>query len=249
MSIKYRGGAKLARHRQPVAIVGGFGTPASVLRPLARALTAADFDVTLISHRLGLDCSERAYTRLADEVQDVCARHDQPVPLVGYSRGGQLARVLTVRRPAMVGALVTLGTPFSPGLAALHPFLRARIHAIATLGSHGVPWLVTRECLGTGCCTAFWRDLATPWPPGRPFVAVSALADRTVSAGAARDPAATQVFFPGGHLGLLARASCHAAVVRALSAPPTSPFLSPCRTRQTAEAWPSEALVQARRSL
>ncbi len=44
---------------------------------------------------------------------------EEPVVLIGQSRGGALARSLAVREPESVSALVMLGSPVSDPLAVL----------------------------------------------------------------------------------------------------------------------------------
>ena len=61
--------------------------------------------VTGVTHRL----MAKAQSRL-DEVH---ARHDQPLTLIGISLGGLYARVLAQRNPDKVHLVMTLGTPFS----------------------------------------------------------------------------------------------------------------------------------------
>src|SRR5690349_11493848 len=96
-----------------VALVGGFGAPPVLLRGLRDALRKDGSDVAIAPLGLNTDCGEQTVQRLTawlDQFGD-----GQPVAIVGHSRGGQLGRVVAVRRPDLVRRLVTVVTPWSIG--------------------------------------------------------------------------------------------------------------------------------------
>ena len=55
----------------------------------------------------------RLMTKAQARLEEVYARHDRPITLIGISLGGLYARVLAQRNPEKVGLVMTLGTPFS----------------------------------------------------------------------------------------------------------------------------------------
>jgi len=195
-----------------LVLVGGFATPARKMRPMADALTGLGHPCTVVCHRSGLDCSERSYRVLAAEVEAAVRADGEKATLVGFSRGGQFARVLAVRRPELVRALVTLGTPVTGRLGLLRPATRTKIIVLGVLGSLGVPSVVTLNCLGGGCCGGFWRDLTRPVPREIPLVSVVGTRDRTVGDAVSRDPHAKLMTVEGGHLDLITAEVSLAAV-------------------------------------
>jgi pimeloyl-ACP methyl ester carboxylesterase len=201
-----------------VVLVGGFAAPAPTLYFLSRWLRTLGYRTVRACHRSGLDCSERSYEALLATVGDVVRASRRPTWLLGHSRGGQVARVLATRRPDLVSGLIALGTPFTPGLAPLNGYTRARIRALGLAGSAGVPSIVSIGCLKGGCCSQFWLDLTEPWPAGVSFTAIYGSHDRVVRWRDAVDPAARTLVVPGTHLSLLASRASYVAISKALAA-------------------------------
>ena len=88
--------------------------------------------------RLNVDCSAASTTRLEQRLEDFVRREGEPAVLIGQSRGGLFARVLAVRRPDLVRAVVTLGSPHANPYA-VHPLVWTQGAAIAALAALGVP--------------------------------------------------------------------------------------------------------------
>jgi pimeloyl-ACP methyl ester carboxylesterase len=55
------------------------------------------------------DCAERAVGGIESRLRRLAERADGRVVLIGQSRGGELARVVALRNPDLVGTLVMLG--------------------------------------------------------------------------------------------------------------------------------------------
>ena len=188
----------------PVLVVGGFATPPVAFRPWAGALRAAGHDVTVATHRGGLACSESTYERLVRDASAATERTGAPVTVVAHSRGGQLGRVLAVRRPDLVGGLLTAGTPWRPGIDHLGRSTRRKLVLVGRAGSAGISGFFSLECLAaTACCSAFWRDLMERWPGRAWYHALHAQDDRIVDARTVADPAARQTWVAGGHKAML----------------------------------------------
>jgi pimeloyl-ACP methyl ester carboxylesterase len=227
-----------------VVVVGGFATPRGALKGLAEALNRDGFDAKAVTHRGGIDCSERSYTALLEVVRRGVVASGGPVLMVGFSRGGQFARVLAARHRELVAGVVTLGTPYPPGLKPLSWSARARIAFLGLLGSAGVSGVVTLGCLGTGCCRRFWEDLRSSWPETIPLVACYAAKDRVVHWRAGIDPAAKVDVIRTGHVGLLFSGESHRRVCRHLHAmassfAPQDPADRPRTTRERASCRPA----------
>jgi pimeloyl-ACP methyl ester carboxylesterase len=147
-------------------------------------------------------CSEVAAGRLLKRVADVAEQYGEPVTLVGHSRGGLLARVVSQRRPDLIAGVVTLGSPYRDQLA-VHPLLWAHIMAVAALGSIGVPGLLGLGCAFGACCESFRRDLAEPAPASVAMVSVYSRRDGVVDWRACIDEHADNVEVGTTHCGML----------------------------------------------
>jgi pimeloyl-ACP methyl ester carboxylesterase len=136
---------------------------------------------------------------------------DEPVIVIGQSRGGTLARALAAGHPESVAGLVTLGSPVLDPLAVSPPVMRT-VRSVALLGDLGIPGVFSRGCLDGACCAQFNRLLAAPLPPEMPALAVHSRSDGIVDWEACLDPYANCVEVEGSHCGM----GVNAAVYREL---------------------------------
>ncbi len=96
---------------RPVLLIPGFLSRTSKIKPLARALAAAGWEVEVA--RLGRNAGP-AYESLeiaTAQLADLRKRTGQRVSIVGHSRGGQLGRILAVRHPDLVARVVAVTAP------------------------------------------------------------------------------------------------------------------------------------------
>jgi pimeloyl-ACP methyl ester carboxylesterase len=200
----------------PVVLVGGFCTTDLTLEPLRRNLERLGYTVTTYTTGTGMGCGRRTVESLADVVRATADADGAPVRLLGYSRGGQFARVLAADPSIPVRSLVTLGTPFD--VYGVSRPLRVQAVALAVAGTLGVPGLFTLSCFLGSCCTRFHADLRAV--PDVPFTAIYSRDDRLVRWRACVDPAARTVEVPGSHLGLLVDRDPLRAVAEALQHQP-----------------------------
>jgi|SRR5829696_4196097 len=147
----------------PVLLIPGWLSGDLTLARLEHHLRAAGHATARSGITCNVDCSEAAVTRLVARVAALADARGERVALVGHSRGGLFARVIAVRRPDLVGGVVTLGAPHRDQLA-LHPLLWAQALAVALLGSAGVSGLARTQCAAGPCCSAFRDDLVAAWP-------------------------------------------------------------------------------------
>src|ERR1700739_3957869 len=130
--------------------------------------------------RLNIDCAERAVGRLEAPLRKLAERTGRRVVVIGQSRGGELARVLAVRNPDAVSALVVLGSPGLEPLRGGRAVLRA-LRYVARLGDLGIPGMLSMQCADGECCAAFRKDLGAPLPPDVRAVAIYSRSDGCVS--------------------------------------------------------------------
>src|ERR1700742_4347731 len=85
-----------ASQRPPALLIPGFMAGDASLTLMAGWLRRRGHTVRLSGIRLNAGCAGRELTRL----EQVLAQFDEPVIVIGQSRGGTLARALGARRPA-----------------------------------------------------------------------------------------------------------------------------------------------------
>ena len=151
-----------SRHRSaPVMLIPGFMAGDSSLTVMRAWLRRHGHPVSMSGMRLNAGCAEEIVSRLQEQLWSFAARCEEPVVLIGQSRGGALARSLAVREPENVSALVMLGSPVSDPLAVSPQVLRT-VRLMAALGDLGVPRLFSSGCADGECCESFWADLEAP---------------------------------------------------------------------------------------
>jgi pimeloyl-ACP methyl ester carboxylesterase len=166
--------------------------------------------------RANVDCTTRGLERLEAELEQLADRHGRRVAIVGQSRGGTMARLLAVRRPDLVRAIVCLGSPLTDQMA-VHPLVRAQVTALGALGSLGIPGLFSRHCADGACCEDVRVQAGAPFPPDIPYVSAYSRTDGIVDWRSCLDPAAELVEVGGSHVGMAVNARCYRIVADALA--------------------------------
>lgn len=201
------------RGRGALVLVGGLCTTELTLAPLREWLGRLGYTVTTYTAGAGMGCGAQTVERLREVVRR--ADDGDGVRLVGYSRGGQFARVALQDPDLPVRSLTTLGTPFD--LYGVSRPLLLQAAAIAVAGTLGVPGLARLSCVLGECCAEFREMLRAPVRV--PFTALYSREDRLVRWQACLDPGARLVEVPGSHLDLVSAGAPLRAVARELSEP------------------------------
>jgi pimeloyl-ACP methyl ester carboxylesterase len=106
---------QVPRGNGPVMVLPGFMTDDSSTWLLRRFLERIGYAAT--GWNLGLN--RGPLTKLLDQLEPalaaLAAAHGKPVQLIGWSRGGMLARELGRRLPHSVRSVITMGTPIQGG--------------------------------------------------------------------------------------------------------------------------------------
>lgn len=148
-----------------VVLVPGFAIPGSSLAPLARWLRWGGWRTAVVPLGFNVDCGERAVGRVVDVLEQGAAQTGAPVAVIGHSRGGQLARVATVRRPELVSSLITVATPWTVGPPD-RPGVEAVARAVRIARRGGFRGWASIDCARGACCSRFRTDLRrVPEPP------------------------------------------------------------------------------------
>jgi triacylglycerol lipase len=196
---------------QPVLLIPGFMAGDASLLMLRGWLRRRGHRVAMSGIRANVDCAERAVARLQLQLRDFARESGRPVFLIGQSRGGALARSLTVRNPEIVSGLVMLGTPVRDPLAVSDPVLRT-VRWVARLGDLGLPGVLSSSCRDGECCASFRADLTAPIRPSIGVTAVHSRSDGIVDWRACLDQHAERVHVNSSHCGM----SVHREVFRLL---------------------------------
>ena len=203
--------------RRPVLLIPGFMAGDASLGTMAQWLRRAGYCTHRTGIRANLDCSEEACKRLEARLEHMADRHDERVVIVGQSRGGVFARALAARRPDLVSAIVTLGSP-TQSMLAVHPLVLAQIGLVSALGTARLPGMFRVSCLRGACCEDFRSAMTGPVPDEVGYVAVYSRSDGIVDWRSCLDPEADeQVEVSASHCGMGVNAQAFLAVANALA--------------------------------
>lgn len=185
----------------PVLLVPGFMVGDCALRPMSWHLRGLGYRTYRARIRSNSGCLEETADRLERRIELVANQRERPVVLVGHSLGGLLSRGLAARRPDLVSAVVTLGSPLLAPRA-LHPLLLANIRALMILERHGFPKVMGADCSSGECARAMWEQARRPLAPGLHFTSVYSRRDGMMDWRACLDPEAQHVEVRTSHLGM-----------------------------------------------
>jgi pimeloyl-ACP methyl ester carboxylesterase len=210
-----------------VLLIPGFMAGDASLRILAGGLVRHGYRPVMSGIQRNVDCSGATVDLLADRLEATAMQHGGPVAVVGHSRGGLLARALAGRRPDLVGALVTLGSPHTDQLA-VHPVVLGQIVALGMLGTLGVRGLLRLGCGGGACCASFNEALAAPPPDGLPYLSLYSRQDGVVDWRACLDPWGRHREVATTHCGMATSTTVLDHIVTTLAITPAEGSLSQC---------------------
>lgn len=199
----------------PVLLIPGFMAGDGSLGVMASWLRRRGSRVGSAGMLLNVDCSERSLTGIEARLRRLAESSGRRAVVLGQSRGGEQARVLAVRHPELVSAVVMLGSPVLSPLSVGSAVLTA-VRSVAWLGDHGIPGALSHAC-GTGACCASYRDdIGKPIPDGVRALTIYSRSDGIVSWEACLDPCAEQVEVDSSHCGMSANPPVYRVIARFL---------------------------------
>jgi triacylglycerol lipase len=186
---------------RPAMLIPGFLAGDPSLSRMARWLRSGGWETVRPGIRRNVDCMEPAIAALERRLETSVERTGKRALVVGQSRGGTFGWVLAVRRPDLVEALVTLGSPIVDQMATSRQ-TRVLTYAVAALGTLGVPGLFSKSCLDGDCCERSRHELAPEMGPEVHAISLYSRTDGVVSWQSCLAPGAEHVEISGTHSGM-----------------------------------------------
>jgi len=217
-SAVWRGDGVPSGDGRPVLLIPGFLAGDGTMGTMTHWLRTLGYRTRRAGIRANVACSEAACARLEQRLEAFAEAQGRPVAIVGQSRGGIFAKALAARRPDLVDAIITLGSPTVSQLR-IHPLVLAQVGLVAALGSGHVPGLFSVRCLRGACCERFREALAGPFPDDVHWTALYSRSDGVVDWRACLDPQADElVEVRASHCGMALNAGVYGEVAAALAA-------------------------------
>ncbi|MFC4859356.1 esterase/lipase family protein [Actinophytocola glycyrrhizae] len=199
-----------------VLLVPGFGCGDWSLLPAAAWLRHRGHRPAAARIGLNVGCTTELVARIERRAEEHAEATGDPVVLVGQSRGGWLSRLVAVRRPDLVRALVTAGSPVLDPLG-VNPKVMRNARFLTRLSAFGLPGLLDDDCFTGECFRDNMSALRGPLPDGMPALAVYSRLDRVVPWQLCQDRSAECVEVRSGHTGMLLQPEFYSALAPRLS--------------------------------
>lgn len=189
------------RSVEPVVLVPGFMAGDSTLMLMARHLRGLGYRTYRSTMHANVGCTQEASYALERRIEAIVIKRERKVTIVGHSLGGLLARAIASRRPDLVDAIITMGSPIlAPG--AVHPVLALDIAAVVALRRAGLGGMMGEECTSGDCARLSWEQAQARLDPGVDFTSVFSRRDGVIDWRGCLDPAARTVEVTTSHLGM-----------------------------------------------
>ncbi|MFE2755703.1 alpha/beta hydrolase [Actinosynnema sp. NPDC059335] len=182
-----------------VLLVPGFGFGDRSLHLTRTWLRKRGYVPTGARIGLNVGCTSDLVDRLERGLEAHAEATGGPVVLFGQSRGGGLARLVSVRRPELVRGLVMLASPVLDQLGA-HPSVMRVARTLARLSRVGIPGLLNEDCFAGACYDTHSTGLKQPLRV--PAIAVYSRNDLIAPWELCADPCAECVEVDSTHTGM-----------------------------------------------
>ena len=187
--------------RVPVLLIPGFMSGDFALQPMSEELRRLGHWTSKSGIAPNVGCTRELAEAVERRLEATAERTGRKVAVVGWSRGGTLGKVVTVRRPDLVASLVTLGTPNTDPLA-VNATLAAQLQVITRLSALGVPGLLGEDCISGECAHEIKGLLEQDVPEGIPYTALFSLDDGVIDWRACLDPQADTIEVSATHMSM-----------------------------------------------
>ncbi|MEO8218855.1 MAG: alpha/beta fold hydrolase [Acidobacteriota bacterium] len=209
----YRGVGVPRGHGQVVILVPGFLGSDGSLSEMRRWLVRIGYRVLPSGIDRNMDCPDVTLARLIEAAEAGAQLGGARVKLIGHSLGGTLSRAVAVRRPDLIGQVITLASPIHEIVA--HPFV---ITIARFLESHlPSPDEHPRRHgnhFHDGSCSCDTLDaLSRPFPKDVARTAIYTRSDGVIDWQSAReDDPEMNIEVQGSHLGLIVNREVYQAI-------------------------------------
>lgn len=194
---------------RPVLLVPGFLSGDWSMRMLQNWLERVGYKAYLSGILFNVQHSERMLAGLRHRLLEVEAESGSRVSIVGHSRGGLLAKVLSQRRPNSIEQVITIGAPLADWTD------------ISVLMHHAVGVVRTANEIAYGRKLntegRFGHDLSLP--PAVPTTSIYTRSDDVVNFRSCLRPDIPSISVWGSHNGMLVNAEVYRLLGRMLARP------------------------------
>lgn len=187
--------------RVPVLLVPGFLSGDFAMAPMSDALRRVGHWTSPSGIAPNIGCTRVLADLLEGTLVAAAQTTGRRVAIVGWSRGGTLGKIIAIRRPELVSALITLGTPNTDPLA-INPTLALQLQVLTRLTALGVPGLLGDDCLNGDCAAQVLEWLDADFPKDVPYVSAFSMTDAVIDWRACLDPAARHVEVESSHMAM-----------------------------------------------
>ncbi|MGH3444017.1 MAG: esterase/lipase family protein [Nocardioidaceae bacterium] len=185
----------------PVLLVPGFMAGDATLALLAARLRRLGYRTYRSHMHANVGCTREAAELLEARLEEIVEARGRRISIVGHSLGGLLARRLAARRPDLVEAIVTLGSPIlAPG--ATHPVLLFDLAVVLRLRAAGLGSMMGADCTSGECARLSWEQAQAPITHDVAFTSVFSRRDGIIDWRSCLDPQARTVEVSTSHLGM-----------------------------------------------
>jgi triacylglycerol lipase len=189
------------RSPDPVVLVPGFMAGDFTLLLMSRHLRKLGYRTYRSTMHANVGCTQEASYSLERRIEAISIRRERKVTIVGHSLGGLLARGVAARRPDLVDAIVTMGSPMlAPG--AVHPILAFDLAVVIALRRAGLGSMMGEDCTSGDCARLSWEESQRPLPKAVAFTSIFSRRDGVVDWRSCLDPVAETVEVSTSHLGM-----------------------------------------------
>ncbi len=205
----FRGIEVPSGRRKPVLLIPGFLAGDWTLRTPFDWLRRVGYRPRMTGVTFNVMYSEVMLKPLIDALLELWRKTGSRVALVGHSRGGVLAKVLSHRKPDLVEQVITLGSPLKDPFD-VHPLTMAGVRAahLYNIFRYGHPASVEQR---------FLRDLAAE--PRVPTTSLYSRSDGVVNWKACLRPDVNAIEVQGSHVGLALNPDVYRILAHLLPAP------------------------------
>lgn len=168
---------------------------------MARELARAGHPTERARIGINVGCTMQLVARLERRLIEASRRHGGRIAIVGWSRGGTLGKLVTMRRPEEVACLIALASPNVDPHAVSAAVVR-QVRVLSWLHDAGARGVLGADCVRGECAASVVRELGERFPAGVPYTAFYSKRDAVVDWRACCDPAAELIEVDDSHLSI-----------------------------------------------